>query len=448
MAVTSLWHIEGKLKDLIDYVENPDKTVPKGTEDFFNVFSYVKRPEATNQEEYVTAINCLKEIALQQMILTKKQYGKGDRYIAWHGYQSFKIGEIDPETAHEIGIKLAKEMWGESFQIIVTTHLDKAHIHNHFCFNSVSFRDGRKYNYTKSEIQKLRDCSDRLCREYGLSIIEKPRKAPSRPVWLDEKAGKPTRYNVYREDIESAIYCSNNIEKFKSFLVRKGYEVDLSGQHWKLKLPQYKGFTRMDTLNPKWTPRYLEQEMHRTYHSMGSMPATVILAPRRMPRELFDAYTPFKRTSHIYRLYLYYCYQLGVLPEHTDYKPTSPYLKEDLRKLDQLTAQVDYMAAHKIETIDDLYADRSRLQKDLEILIHQRTKLQNKIRRAEPEDKVTLREEKKQITGQIIDLRKRLKCNFDIEERSEKIQQNLDLAYKNEDRNRQLKAKTRGGEAR
>lgn len=443
MAVTSLWHIKGKLKDLIDYVENPDKTVPKGTEDFFNVFSYVKRPEATNQEEYVTAINCLKEIALQQMILTKKQYGKEDRYIAWHGYQSFKIGEIDPETAHEIGIKLAKEMWGESFQIIVTTHLDKAHIHNHFCFNSVSFRDGRKYNYTKSEIQKLRDCSDRLCREYGLSIIEKPRKAPSRPVWLDEKAGKPTRYNVYREDIESAIYCSNNIERFKSFLVRKGYEVDLSGQHWKLKLPQYKGFTRMDTLNPKWTPRYLEQEMHRTYHSMGSMPATVILAPRRMPRELFDAYTPFKRTSHIYRLYLYYCYQLGVLPEHTDYKPTSPYLKEDLRKLDQLTAQVDYMAAHKIETIDDLHADRSRLQKDLENLIHQRTKLQNKIRRAESEDKVTLREEKKQITGQIIDLRKKLKCNFDIEERSEKIQQNLDLAYKNEDRNRQLKAKTR-----
>ncbi len=443
MAVTSLWHIKGNLKDLIDYVENPDKTVPKGTEDFFNVFSYIKRPEATNQEEYVTAINCLKEIALQQMILTKKQYGKGDQYIAWHGYQSFKIGEIDPEIAHEIGIKLAKEMWGDRFQIIVTTHLDKAHIHNHFCFNSVSFRDGKKYNYTKSEIQKLRDCSDRLCREYGLSIIEKPRKAPSRPVWMDEKAGKPTRYNVYREDIESAIYCSNNVDKFKSFLVRKGYEVDLTGQHWKLKLPQYKGFTRMDTLNPKWTPQYLEQEMHRTYHSMGSMSATVILAPRRMPRELFDAYIPFERTSHIYRLYLYYCYQLGVLPKHTDYKPTSPYLKEDLRKLDQLTAQVDYMAAHKIETIEDLQADRSRLQEDLETLIHQRTKLQNKIRRADPEAKNTLREEKKQLTDQIIDLRNKLKCNFDIEERSEKIQQNLDLAYKNEERNRYLKSKNR-----
>ena len=72
MAVTSLWHIKGNLKDLIDYVENPDKTVPKGTEDFFNVFSYVQNPAKTEKGEYVSAVNCLKETALQQMILTKK----------------------------------------------------------------------------------------------------------------------------------------------------------------------------------------------------------------------------------------------------------------------------------------------------------------------------------------------------------------------------------------
>ena len=151
----------------------------------------------------MTAINCLKEIALQQMILTKKRYGKNDQYIAWHGYQSFSVDEIEPELAHEIGVKLAREMWGDRFQILVTTHLDKDHIHNHFCFNSVSFRDGKKYNYSKSEIQRLRDCSDRLCREYGLSVIENAGKSPGRPTWLDEKAGKPTRYNLYREDIET-----------------------------------------------------------------------------------------------------------------------------------------------------------------------------------------------------------------------------------------------------
>ena len=218
----------------------------------FLVFSvtafHLKRPEATNSGQYVTAINCLKEIALQQMILTKKRYGKNDQYIAWHGYQSFPVGEIEPELAHEIGVKLAREMWGDRFQILVTTHLDKGHIHNHFCFNSVSFRDGKKYNYSKSEIQRLRDCSDRLCREYGLSVIENTGKSPGRPTWLDEKAGKPTRYNVYREDIEKAMYCSNNLEKFQQYLIRKGYGMDCRGQHWKLRLPIYQGFTRMDTM--------------------------------------------------------------------------------------------------------------------------------------------------------------------------------------------------------
>lgn len=141
MATTSLWHIEGRLKDLIDYVENPEKTAAKTSElqDLYNVFSYVQRSEATQEGEYVTAINCLKETALRQMILTKKRYGKTDGYIAWHGYQSFKPEEVTPQLAHEIGIKLAKEMWGDRFEIIVTTHLDKEHLHCHFCFNSVSF---------------------------------------------------------------------------------------------------------------------------------------------------------------------------------------------------------------------------------------------------------------------------------------------------------------------
>ena len=115
MATTSLWHIKGRLKDLINYVENPEKTASKTPElqDLYNVFSYVQRPEATQEGEYVTAINCLKETALRQMILTKKRYGKTDGYIAWHGYQSFKPEEVTPQLAHEIGVKLAKEMWGD-----------------------------------------------------------------------------------------------------------------------------------------------------------------------------------------------------------------------------------------------------------------------------------------------------------------------------------------------
>ena len=130
MATTKLWHIQGRLKDLVDYVENPDKTVKPGLHDFFNVFSYAQNPSKTAGGQFVTAINCQKDIALQQMILTKQRYGKEDGYIAWHGYQSFKPGEVTPEQCHALGVELAKQMWGDRFQIIVTTHLDKEHLHN------------------------------------------------------------------------------------------------------------------------------------------------------------------------------------------------------------------------------------------------------------------------------------------------------------------------------
>lgn len=107
-------------------VDNPN------LQSLWDIFSYVNRPEATEQGEYVSAINCLKEITLQQMILTKKQYGKKNGYITWHGYQSFRTGKVTPKQAHQIGLQTAKEMLGNRYQIIVTTHLHKDHLHNHF----------------------------------------------------------------------------------------------------------------------------------------------------------------------------------------------------------------------------------------------------------------------------------------------------------------------------
>ena len=331
MATTSLWHIEGRLKDLIAYVENPEKTRTDNPnlQPLWDIFSYVSRPEATEQGEYVSAVNCLKEIALQQMILTKKQYGKENGYIAWHGYQSFKPGEVTPEQAHQIGLQLAKEMWGDKYQIIVTTHLDKDHLHNHFCFNSVSFLDGRKYNYSKSEQRKLREVSDRICREHGLSVIENPHKAPSRQVWLDEKSGKPTRYNVYREDVKEAINFSRRPYYMEEYLRRKGYITDFTGKHWKIRLPQYAHFTRLDTLDERWTPEHIERTMG-AYASFGNRRASITYPPQ-MPQSLRDWFKPFQKTSHIYRLYLHYCYLLGVLPKKTTYRPTSPY------RLDRIT---------------------------------------------------------------------------------------------------------------
>lgn len=430
MATTKLWHIQGRLKDLVDYVENPEKTVKPGLQDFFNVFSYTQNPDKTSGGQFVTAINCQKSIALQQMILTKQRYGKEDGYIAWHGYQSFMPGEVTPEQCHALGVELARQMWGDRFQVIVTTHLDKEHLHNHFCINSVSFKDGGKYNFSKKELKRLRDTSDRLCREHGLSVVEQPHKAPSRQVWLDEQAGKPTRYNIYRADVQEAIDRNITGRGMVQYLRGRGYIVDSTGPNLKIRLPQYPHFTRLDTLNPQWTNQGIERLIYDRDDLVSSRPKP----PHKpdIPDWLKEAYQLRKRTTKIYRLYLYYCYQLGILPKGTTYHPVSPQLRADLRHLDDIDRQTRYLASHKIETVEELRADRTAKESQLEVLTTQRTKLQNKIRRASPEQKILLRKEKAEVTAQITSLRKEIRDSKAIEQRSVEIQDTLDRAFEAE----------------
>ena len=430
MATTKLWHIQGRLKDLVDYVENPEKTVKPGLQDFFNVFSYTQNPDKTAGGQFVTAINCQKDIALQQMILTKQRYGKEDGYIAWHGYQSFKPGEVTPEQCHALGVELARQMWGDRFQVIVTTHLDKNHLHNHFCINSVSFKDGGKYNFSKKELKRLRDTSDRLCREYGLSVVEHPHKAPTRQVWLDEQAGKPTRYNIYRADVQQAIDSSITGRGMVQYLRGRGYIVDSTGPHLKIRLPQYPHFTRLDTLNPQWTNQGIEHLIYDRDDLISSRSKP----PRKpdIPDWLRDAYQLQKRTTKIYRLYLYYCYQLGILPKGTTYRPASPQLRADLRHLDDIDRQTRYLASRNIETVEELLEDRSAKEAQLKSLVDQRTKLQNKIRRASPEQKILLRKEKAEVTAKITSLRKDIRDSKEIEQCSLEIQNTLDRAFEAE----------------
>ena len=232
----------------------------------------------------------------------------------------------------------------------------------------------------------------------------------------------------------------------EKYLRRKGYLTDFTGKHWKIRLPQYQHFTRLDTLDERWTPENIGRSLG-TRASFGNKRPTVNFAPE-LPEEL-RVYVPFQRTSHIYRLFLYWEYQLGILPKGTTYQPTSPFMKEELRKLDTITAQVDYLAKNRIETLDDLLSARETIQSELDTLIDQRTKLQNKIRRASPAEKERLRGEKQAITAQISACRKKLKLNTGVEERSAKIQDTMDMVYTNEEQHRQIgQERTRGARSR
>lgn len=437
MATTSLWHIKGKLRDLIEYVENPDKTnLDDSLQDFVNVFSYDTNPNKTNNKEFVTAINCLKEIALQQMIMTKQQFNKLDKYIAWHGYQSFKPDEVTPELCHEIGVKLAKQMWGDKFQVIVSTHLDKDHLHNHFCFNSVSFLDGKKYNYSKSEMQRLRNLSDELCKEYGLSVIatDNKSKAPNRTLYFAEKNNEPTKYNLMRTAIDEAIKISPAPKEFIRIMRKKGYIVNVNPErkYATIRSVNDSRNTRLKTLGENYDWLNIVEQIN-TQDGFVLFPAYQEFNREnkmkyiKSKKYIFKgSFTTVKKVTGLKALYLYYCYRLGYLPKKNQHKPLSPEMKEAWRKVDRYSNQVILISKYELNDTDDVKQFISSNQEQIVLITNQRNQIYNKLRRCKDTDKISeLKSERDCCTKQLTKLRKGIKTANTILNDVEKIKTNI-----------------------
>lgn len=152
MATTKIWKVVKRLDHVVDYAKDENKTKNDYVENGFDqyddirrVFMYATNGDKTEKQFYTTGINCDVEEAVEQMQFVKKRYRKEKGILAFHAEQSFAKGEVSPEVAHEIGVRLANEIWGDRFQVVVTTHLNTEHLHNHFVINSVSFKDGLKY---------------------------------------------------------------------------------------------------------------------------------------------------------------------------------------------------------------------------------------------------------------------------------------------------------------
>ena len=258
MATTSIWSVKGWLGKVVIYVGNPEKTMNpenaklpdlSGMEESNNqslsdVIAYAVNEEKTRRknkggrdvedssaeiddehekvmQQYVSGVNCTPTTARSVMMAVKKRYGKDEGIMAFHGYQSFAPGECTPAMAHEIGVRLAEELWGSRFQVLVATHLDKAHhLHNHFVVNSVSYADGKRYYRTNQDYRDMRNASDRLCQEYELSVIEHPEKGKARHYaeWKAEQEGKPTYHSMVRADVDEAIAKARTEKQFFHYL--------------------------------------------------------------------------------------------------------------------------------------------------------------------------------------------------------------------------------------
>ncbi len=232
MAVTKIWAVKDSLSRLIDYAKNPDKTAFENLE---TVMAYAKNEDKVIFEEgetcyLVDALNCRGD-PLESMMKVQKHFNARGENLAYHAYQSFKPGEVTPRQCHEIGVKLAEKIWGKRYQVLIATHMNCEHLHNHFVISAVSFRDGKKldtgHNYWK---RVLAPASDTICKEYGLSVLEHSGKAEPRPIYLDEKAGKKTPYRLMADALDAALNLATSASDLKKYLYDMGYELDIENE--------------------------------------------------------------------------------------------------------------------------------------------------------------------------------------------------------------------------
>lgn len=174
MAVSKIWKVTARLDQVIDYATNPEKTAakdysPEQYQALADVLQYAKDEEKTEREFYVGGINCNASTARDQFVTVKEQFDKCDGIQAYHGYLSFKDEQnITPELAQQIGTEFAKRVWGDRFQVVVTTHLNTKHLHCHFVVNSVSFVDGKRMQNNEKHWRYFRHIADELCRQHQL----------------------------------------------------------------------------------------------------------------------------------------------------------------------------------------------------------------------------------------------------------------------------------------
>ena len=234
MAVTRIWPIKGHIGAVIAYAADKRKTdearYSDGERALLRSIHYAEDENKTmlqsEQKLLVEGINCDPDYAVQQMTDTKELYGKTGGIVAYHAYVSFKPDEVTAQQAQEIGMEIAKEMWGKDYEMIVATHQNAHCMHCHIVINSVSMTDGKKMNENKAMYNRFRETADRICFEHGLSVILKPKgKRVPYNVYMAQQKGIKTKYDHMKEAIDFAIARSLDQRRFLQIMREQGYQI-------------------------------------------------------------------------------------------------------------------------------------------------------------------------------------------------------------------------------
>lgn len=397
MATTKIWKFKSRVDTLINYAINGEKT---------------------KEKLYVSGVNCMPDTVYIEMTNVKKQFFKTDGIQCFHGYQSFAEGEVTPAQAHEISVKLAEELWGNRFQVVVSTHLNTDNIHSHFVVNSVSFVDGKTFNNTKKDYAMMRKISDRLCEEYGLSVLKK-----------EEKYDKYANSSVYKELMKDSIdYAIENAINFADFVRTLGeldYIVTERNGELSIRREPYKRNTRIerqfgkDYSKDMIAKRMIETQPNKLY----------TIAPYVLTRAFTQKYTKFKEIDvgnldFLGTLLFKGVKVLASLVENavnSNLRAITPELIKAIKQLDEYSKQARFLGRYQIKTEEQLVEFEKSAYRKIKPLKSERGNLWRAHKRAKTDGKKVIEERIIEISKQISPVEEELRVCRCIMKRTMKI---------------------------
>ena len=383
VAYTKVFAIRARLDKRVRYITDGEKT------SLASSITYISNPEKTEQFFFTSALNCSSvDTALSEMMETKQQFGKMGGVLGYHFIQSFQPGEVTPEQAHAIGLEFSKRLFGKRYEVVISTHLNKHHLHNHLVVNSVSCVDGQKYHSSpESYYNDVRGTSDALCRENDLSVITPQGKGKHYAEWKAEQGGKPTVRGMIRTDIDAIIQQAYTYDSFLMLLRKNGYEVrhGPNRKYTTVKPPGARRAIRLDSLGEGYTEADILLRLSR--QRIGGMTSPIIARTVKRYR-VKGKLTALRRRkiTGFQALYLRYFYLLrrGRRKKLPAKLPFS--VRREVIHLERYEQQFKYLYTSNITTALELEQRIRALEWDIHLLEEQRKPLYRERRNSDDEE--------------------------------------------------------------
>lgn len=502
MAITKIWNhkrldkrntlqgdVRKSISDGIYYVENPEKVTiqsmtniiksePDGTsakvyESLLKGVNYAVNAEKTtlrneledcfcqdDECKFVTGINCSSgQNAIDEFVQVKEQWDDLEPEIThFHGVQSFKGHECSPETAHEIGVELARRLWGDRFQVVVCTHLNTKNVHNHFIINATSFVDGKRFYDNNQSYYKMRYESDMFCKKYNLSVIDskasRKKHGKAYHYYKLEKQGAPTRINIAKEALDIALQKAATLQELQDILYDMEYECDFSPnhKHWTIRSFGWGKPVRLYQIAKEYGDAYNKEgiiyrldedkdksslsahpahqacQVHPDKEKSGSpdfVPTGDEVRTDRLHADVSKQKWKKRRlfAFGIQGYYLHYLYLLGVLPKRKK-RYSAKYAamvswraRDDVLNVHDILNESKILNRNHIHTESELAAYREKIQKDIQQITKDAIK-----KKMTPEELAVMKNDLKALRKEIV------YCNH-ILYRSRKIYSKLKAPY-------------------